>query len=382
MFLLGPQIAEYILALPELSAENRDDLAAVHRWGLARDPWLLADTRPVGGDPLRGEAYGFCHLGQGNRGVIGLRNPTVFERSVTLVCDEKLGFWPSAERFALAATYPFHRAEPRWFHYGDALEVRLGGHELRVLEVATQAELARPITLGCREQLVEQGAQRTVISLLGDGARTVHLASPVPLAEVRLDGRPCPIEPNAREAEIPLDSPEPIPAAPHVSRLQTRPTGDELRISLAADTAGATSCDLLLVFTALRAGMPRLSATIRAGDKDLDVEAPHLYLRDSEGRRGGKHAAAPDWALFRAKLPRGTADIECRVRSAGSDRWQGQLQVIVDVARQLPETHRLEIRHARLSRAPLAPLPAHWNGIESGSFVVGSESVAVGHERR
>ena len=167
MFLLGPQIAEYILTLPELSEENRDDLAVVHHWGVARDDWLLADTRPLGGDPMKSEAYGFAHISAGSRGVVGFRNPTVLPRPATLTCDEHAGFWPSEEPWLAMTTYPFTRVEPRLLRYGESLPLSLSGQELRVLEVAHQQELARPVTLGCREQLLQSSPTQTVIGLLG-----------------------------------------------------------------------------------------------------------------------------------------------------------------------------------------------------------------------
>ena len=116
---------------------------------------------------MQGEVYGFSHVVRGNCGLIGLRNPTVFDQSIKLCCDESLGFRPSPRSFAVMTTYPHTRAEPKLLRYGESLEIGLAGHELRVLEVAPQADLPRPMTLGCREELVECDGQRTVIAVLG-----------------------------------------------------------------------------------------------------------------------------------------------------------------------------------------------------------------------
>jgi len=388
MFLLGPQIAEYILTLPELSEANRDDLAAVHRWGLARDRWLLADTRPVGGDPMKGEPYGFCHIGPANCGVIGLRNPTVFDRAVKLTCDETLGFRPSPRPFAVLATYPFTQPGPKLLRYGDALEVNLAGHELRVLEVAEPSDLPRPVALGCREEPLECDGRRTRIALLGGCGQTVKLVSPTPIEEVLLDGQQWAIEPGVCEAEIRLSGqPRPAPEG-RFGPAEIRAAADGLRIAMPAHVPEKVQADLILVFTASALRMPKLSATATFAGKDLDVESPHLHLRDSEGRTRGTHAAASDWSLFRIPLPAGQDTVQCTIRRAAPaegairTRWQGQLQVFVDLRRELSVAHRLEIRHGPAPSKPLPPLPGHWNRLEQSRIEVLAKPVEIAAANR
>ncbi len=315
MFLLGPQIAEYILALPELSEENRDDLAAVHRWGIARDDWLLADTRPLGGDPMRGEAYGFAHVAAGNRGVIGLRNPTAVERSVRVACDEKLGFWPEPTPLVVTTTYPFTRAENKLLDYGQSLDVQLAGHELRVLEVSPPESLPRPMTLGCREQLLESGPERTVIELLGYEPGAVEVISPVPMEQLLLDGTPCPIGRGVRQATVNLTAPAAAVPVVVVDNVCVRDGQSELSVRLSADVPRGVRASLVLLLSDVRAGGGKLTASIRCGGKELDVEAPHLHLRDSAGRSSGHQAQAADWSLFRVRLPEGRADVDCVLRA-------------------------------------------------------------------
>jgi hypothetical protein len=370
MFLLGPQIAEYILALPELSEENRDDLAAVHRWGLARDAWLLADTRPLGGDPMKGEVYGFAHVVKGNRGVIGLRNPTVFEQSFKLVCDEQAGFGPADAPFVVATVYPFTRAEARLVSFGDTIEMKLAPHELRVLEIAEPSALPQPMTLGCREQLLKSTPTSTTIALLSGAADAATIVSPVPMERVLLDGKPCAIKPGARQASIRLP---PRPAAQCVVRTESVSLQDrrpEISLRFTADVPDGVRAKLLVVFTGMATGA-RFDATITCNGKPCDVEAPHRLLRDSEGRDTGRRAAASDWNLFRAELPTGRSDVQCVFRqtepslatsAVGSCR--AKAHVFVDAAQDLPETHRIEIRHPRIAAKPLPSLPTHWNAVE------------------
>ena len=370
MFLLGPQIAEYILALPELSEENRDDLAVVHRWGLARDPWLLADTRPFGGDPMKGQVYGFAHIAKRNRGVIGLRNPTIFEQDFKFVCDEQAGFWPSDAPFVVTTSYPFTRAESRLASFGETIGMKLAAHELRVLEIAEPCAMPRPMTLGCRERLLQSTPTSTTIALLGGTGDTVAIVSPVPMERLSLDGKPCAIKPGARQASIQFPQ---RPAAQRTVRTENISLQDrqpEINLRFTADVPDGVRSKLLIVFTEMATGA-RFDATITCGGKPCDVEAPHRLLRDSEGRDTGKRAAASDWNLFRAELPVGRSAVKCVFRQAEPSfatsavgSWKGKAHVFVDAAQDLPETHYIEIRHQPIAAQPLPPLPTHWNAVE------------------
>jgi hypothetical protein len=380
MFLAGTQIAEYILNLPELSEANRDDLAAVHRWGIARDDWLLADTRPLGGDPLRGETYGFAHVVAGNRGIIGLRNPTVIEQDVTLVCDEKAGFWPSEEPFAVMTTYPFQHVEPRLMRFGETVRVPLAGQELRVIEVAPIRQLPRPVTLSCRQQVVESSSRRTVLALLDAAAREVTVVSPVPMQNLLLDGKPCPIRPSACEAIIRLPGPSATPAAVPVQQTSLDSGGGGLRLSFTAEVPRGLTCNLILLLTDSGASLPPATGTIVCNGRPLEVEAPHLRLTDSAGRTRGTHAAADGWRLFRATLPAGRAEVKCTVKPGAMDvrkspgpppgRSRVRAQAFLLAQRRLPATHRLQIDHAAIKEIPRPSLPAHWNDVQKWSVPV------------
>ena len=390
MFLVGPQIAEYILCLPELSEKNRDDLAAVHRWGIARDAWLLADTRPVGGDPMQGKAYGFAHVAVGNRGVIGLRNPTILPRNLKLVFDEKLGLWPSPGPLRVTTTYPYTRTEKQLVAYGESLEINLSPSELRVLEIGPPETLSRPVTLGCREQLLVAEPERTTIGLLGNDATTVQLVSPTAIKEVLLDGKPCPVARDARQATIELPAATADAPTVRISDYSLVDGQAELTMQLSTDVPKGVSSSLVLLASGSQSGVVKLEASVQCMGKDLEVEAPHLYLRDRAGGPSGKkHARADDWSLFRVAIPEGHSELKCIIRPAQPEPtdgaevrppvgpWRGRLSVFLDNQYELPETHHVEIRHAAITATPLPCLPTHWNAVHSSRDVVVETSVTV-----
>ncbi|HUT91577.1 MAG TPA: discoidin domain-containing protein [Thermoguttaceae bacterium] len=375
MFLLGPQIAEYILALPELSEENRDDLAAVHRWGTGRDDWLLADTRPLGGDPMQGQVYGFSHVVEGNRGVVGLRNPTVLHQTITLRCDEEAGFWPSPEPFVVFTTYPYSLALPEPVRYGGEVTLTLAAHELLVLEVAPQSDLPRPMVLGGREQVLQSSPERTVIGLLGRAEEALRVISPVAIRKLLVDGEPVPVAPSATEATVRLS---PGPDARPGTRLEGVALQEEngaARLRFTADLPKRARADLVLLLTGFEGSKPPVTAAVSCGGESLDVDAPHLRLRDSQGRESGTRAGAADWCLFRTPLPAGHAEVECVLRpdleNTGPEGLpplgpcRAQLHAFLDVHHELEPTHRIEIDHAPLAQPPRPPLPMHSSAAET-----------------
>jgi len=139
-----------------------------------------------------------------------------------------------------------------------------------------------------------------------------------------------------------------------------------------ADVQGGLRAKLTVLLTGSSASGPSISASIKRGGRPLEVEAPHLFLPDSEGRNRGNRAAAQGWNLFRATLPTGRSEVECvfQMRTAGGPEadvppavgpWSAQARAFVDAEYNLRETHRIEIRHARIAAKPRPTLPMHWN---------------------
>jgi len=375
MFLLGPQIAEYILTLPELSEANRDDLATVHHWGIARDDWLLADTRPVGGDPMKGEVYGFTHIVDGNRGVIGIRNPTVLEQKAEFVCDEKAGFWPADEPFFVMETYPRMRAMPTPVRYGESIELDMSGHELRVLEVGQQRSLPRPMALGRNERLIESTPTRTVIALLGEHAGATQIVSPVELKEVLLDGTDATVESGGREATIELAGKASEPPAVRVEDVAFDDGQPQVRFRFTSHVPDGMRADLVLLVTDISASTACLTSEIKCSGKTLDVEAPHIRLRDAAGRTSGLRAGAAGWNMFRAPLPVGRSEVKCTLQTQAQREWDdgvplplgpwhARAYAFVDAECELPASHRIEIRHAPIAVQSRPTLPMHWSGTQ------------------
>ena len=100
-WLRGSQMAEIGNNISAWDDAHADAAVAVLKWMKANDDVILASTRYIGGDPLRGEPYGYAHFTKENRGIIVVRNPTIEHRVIEIPFDEAAGMWPGEKEYVV-----------------------------------------------------------------------------------------------------------------------------------------------------------------------------------------------------------------------------------------------------------------------------------------
>ncbi len=132
---------------PDLLSEGEwAAMSGALRW--ARDRFgLLRRSEMVGGDPRRGEAYGYVHA-DGGRAVIVARNPLVGPQALKIKIDPVLGFGPTAAQLVLERVYPSRFIDPGLRAAGQEIEIGLDGFETAVYEIYPLEEAARPLPVG------------------------------------------------------------------------------------------------------------------------------------------------------------------------------------------------------------------------------------------
>lgn len=136
-YLRGSQVEEMWHHIPNLSETYRNPYAQIILWARERQDILLANTTPVGGDPMKYRVYGYSHFREDNRGVIGLYNPAHWKDQTARVrLDEKAHFFRSGRPHAIEIAYPFRQRLPGTYRYGDTVSVPVAGGEVLVLEIA------------------------------------------------------------------------------------------------------------------------------------------------------------------------------------------------------------------------------------------------------
>jgi hypothetical protein len=81
-FACGTCLQELYASAGMMTGENWDDLAETSGWS-QQNAEVLADTHWIGGDPGKGEVYGWASW-SGRKGVLGLRNPTAKAQAISV----------------------------------------------------------------------------------------------------------------------------------------------------------------------------------------------------------------------------------------------------------------------------------------------------------
>ena len=131
-FASGTQLQELYVSPDLLSERDWDVLAAAARWGRARAE-VLRDSHWLGGDPARGEVYGWGAWGP-SRAVVALRNPTAAPRRYRLDLAGALEL-PAGVARRFRATAPFGSRPPAALSADAPFTVELAPFEVLVWDL-------------------------------------------------------------------------------------------------------------------------------------------------------------------------------------------------------------------------------------------------------
>ena len=130
----GTQLQEFFVTPKMLSAELWDAVAEAVGW-VQHNADVLVDTHGIGGDPARGEAYGYASWSP-RKGVLVLRNPA--ERPAQFPIDVQTAFeLPKNAPRRYSARSPWRQPdgrEPIVLQAGRAHALQLAPFEVVVLE--------------------------------------------------------------------------------------------------------------------------------------------------------------------------------------------------------------------------------------------------------
>jgi len=134
-FASGTGLQELYVSPDLLTPADWDALAAAARWARARAE-VLRDSHWLGGDPARGETYGWAAWSPA-RATVALRNPSAEPRAFELDLERALELPDGAAR-RWAARAAFGQAPPARLRAETRVKVRLAPYEVMVwdLEVA------------------------------------------------------------------------------------------------------------------------------------------------------------------------------------------------------------------------------------------------------
>ena len=170
------------------------------KWAKDRFP-ILQNTVMFGGNPNKREPYGYAHF-KGNRGIIAVRNPDVFTKSIDVTLSRETGLEKNAADLVVEQVYPFRKILPVLYSSGKTLTMSLDGYETAVYEVYPVSCAKRPLLAGVifEDVLKDDGTYVIKILETGDQIRLLNPEFVPDNTEYKTESRPSPL--IVRSAEI------------------------------------------------------------------------------------------------------------------------------------------------------------------------------------
>jgi len=160
---------------PDLLSDGQwNAVAASVRW--AKDRFdVLSSTEMVGGDPGKGQPYGYAHF-LGKRGILALRNPIIEPQSLRLELSPRIGLDADTKNLVLERVYPTRWISPELQKAGAVLEIPLQGFETAVYEIYPLEMVSEPLLAGVIFEAASEGKNSYALKLFesGEGAKLLN----------------------------------------------------------------------------------------------------------------------------------------------------------------------------------------------------------------
>ncbi len=327
---------------PDLLTDGEwEAMARSLRWARDRFP-VLTQTEMVGGDPSRGEAYGYVHF-QGSRGIVVARNPVIAAQALRTALAPEHGLDPEANTLVLERVYPTRWVSPNLYAAGAALTLPLEGFETAVYEIYPLAEAPGPLVAGAVFEISDDPASTDAVTVY-PAAGSPRLLNPERVARARVDGRS--VQPQA----LGVTAGDGLSDAVRGTAVESNGPG-RLTARFELDPS-VTTAELAVLLTpaepAAEGALPALAATVDGREAAVRSEA-------QAGR----------WAWHTVTLPAGARAVELQLRAdPKSAGWSGTASVWVVCRQRMGRAVTLTLSPA----GPVRPRPMPPNPWPSGEI--------------
>lgn len=187
MFYFGRGVTMYELYIsPDLLNKGEwNALSKSLKWAENRFP-LLDHTFMVGGDPGKGETYGYVHY-LGNKGIIAVRNPRIQNQRIQIHLSVADGMNPDASSLVLERVYPTHWISPDLYSAGATINLPLQGYESAVYEVYPVDSANKPLLADVTYVVKSESGNHFDMNILDAGSK-VKLLNPEYVSGIKVNG--------------------------------------------------------------------------------------------------------------------------------------------------------------------------------------------------
>lgn len=185
-FARGVSMWELYVSPDLLTDQQWDVLAQGIKW--AKDRFdIMKHTVMIGGDPGKGEPYGYAHF-KGKQGIVIVRNPKINPQKLSVTFDESLGLTENSDSLVVERVYPQKWISPALRSSGSDLTANLEGFETAIYEIFPLTDAKRPLLAGATFEPSKDGTQIKVIDVNEkDGG--AHFLNPDIISNVRMNGQ-------------------------------------------------------------------------------------------------------------------------------------------------------------------------------------------------
>jgi len=181
----GVAMWELYISPDMLTQVEWDAIAGSILW--AKDRFdILKHTEMIGGDPEKGEAYGYFHI-SGSRGIIAARNPFIEPEILKVELSASYGLDPDADSLVMEKVYPVRWAYPELFSTGDIVEISLDGFETAIYEFYPLRESSYPIVTGTTFDVIKENDTQYILELY-DISGPPQIFNPEKIKSIEIEG--------------------------------------------------------------------------------------------------------------------------------------------------------------------------------------------------
>jgi Melibiase len=148
---------------------------------------ILNKTYMVGGDPTKGETYGYVHYRR-DSGIIAVRNPQMNEQKISIKLSPDLGMNMLANNLVLERVYPTHWISPDLYAAGATVTLPLQGYEAAIYEVYPLQNASRPLLAGVTFETTVEAPDEYQVHILQADGHVIKLLNPEKVRSISVNG--------------------------------------------------------------------------------------------------------------------------------------------------------------------------------------------------
>ena len=147
----GVMMWELYVSPDLLSNGEWNAIASSIKWAKANKR-VLEKTRMILGNPIKDQAYGYLHMRK-DKGILLLRNPDVFKRTVSIDMTPNLGDIDPSTEYYVKVIYPYNLILPEPVKLNQSLTVNLDGYEVLAAELIPADKMDKKLPVGVKYAL-------------------------------------------------------------------------------------------------------------------------------------------------------------------------------------------------------------------------------------